>query len=266
MGVEAPKNIDYVRNTVVKRAKNFPREFLQGVQLRVTDERTITLANDLQEGRFWRVLYALDGRNDPAFSDSLEIKEKRRDWARKMFRPQEVERLVQTCVDMAVTAPLKTGWPGTYHGHSVLYGALVRENPESLFEGMASDQLKERIINGTFWELIPELTPSLGDDSMEKMKEILQNHNDKLNIQFATEGYSLFKRNNGENCPPPLIYMKEKNLNRYTGFIRSVDHEHEALGISSEQMRYLTDPIKALGTRSQRKEEREMRELATLPF
>lgn len=264
--IEAPRNLDYIRNTVVDRAKAFPQEFLKGVPLRVTDMTTIDLVDDLQSGRFWGVLYALDGSSNPQRIDAPEIKEEKRAWSRDMFKPDEINKLAQLSVDMAIAAPSETSWPGTRHAHSVLYHALVEENPGSLFEGKVSESLKNRIINGTFWELIPEIDPALNYGmGIRSMENILKENYDELDIQFAQFGYDLFKRNHGEFVDPTLVYMAEKPLQKYIRFMRNVEREHEVLGLELEQMNHIMEPIRRAGTPQQRAEERYMlREIGSL--
>ncbi|MBI4141153.1 hypothetical protein HY485_04930 [Candidatus Woesearchaeota archaeon] len=214
---------------IVKRAYEFKEEYLKKHSDKKSDRLNL-LFQDLANTRFWGVLSLVDGCYNHSNPDSPEKMQLARVWAKEFFTESELEDLLNICVNEALLAPLRTGWPGSTRGHKILYRELV-EKPDSLFKGFVDEEFRKRLNNGRLWELLPDLSPGLNNGvAYVVVSDVLDNHLDDISVSFVPKGFELYCVN---YCSKPyLCWLSDKTIDNYVRFVELIDCEKSKVGIS----------------------------------
>ncbi len=242
--IEAPLNPDSVKITVLDRAKRFPWDYLQQDKTRVIDQKLGVLFADLGNGRFWGVLAMIDGDNSSFRPDSPEKRQEARDWARTKFTAAELNEILEICIETALTVPQETAWPGTDKGHSIIYREIVAKK-DSMFADMVSPEFKARLNNGRFWEELPDMKGWLNHGiAYRHVEDVLVNHFEELDLEFAGQGYKMFERNSGTSTATDfdLRGLSDKAKKRYVSFIRRVNNDRNKSKLTFDQIAHLVKP------------------------
>lgn len=219
----------------------FPWEWMRDHPDKQMDGRTMSLFKSLQTGRFWDVLYQLDGCNSWNDCDTKEVSEEKRRWAKENFTHWELNKLLELAVGVAIAVPFEIGAPGSKRGHSILYRELV-EKEDSIFKGSVNPEFEKRLNNGRFWEELADMVGHSYNFSYNVVEDVLMNHFQDLDLEFAPEGYQIFKRNEGENKSYSVSELSDRALNRYIAFIGKIQEKSGRFGLTPEQMAHLVRP------------------------
>jgi hypothetical protein len=217
-------------NTLHRQMEDFAEGILGKTLFRKEyNERLLWLGRDILNCRFWGALAVVDGapmrENSPLSKEENDRRnEETKRWARDTFNPMELEQLLNIAVNQALLHPIKTSWPGTRIGHSVLYDQLVQYEG-SMFREAVTDPFKRKLNNGRFWEELPETI--MHGTRYEETGDVLMNHLDNLNpwtsaenlalMEYAIDGSSYVK----ENLPhrPGMNALKPAALRNYLEFL-----------------------------------------------
>lgn len=203
------------------KAKDFQDNYFNTHPGKKKDPRLNDFFYRMQNEGYWHVLGHIDGYE----SESEEQKRERKGWATSNFSIPELTQIAQMQVDRAVLR-LHTDapQPGFSRGHDEIYHHFF-ERTDTLFKGMLSENLRLRLQNGRFWEMLGELdgTISTGGVRAERViSTILKNHFDELDPQFFSRGYEMFKENKGYK-DLSLEKLSDETLSKYFEFVKKID-------------------------------------------
>ena len=231
----------YINEEIARReldfdVRSFPWTYLRNNSERVIDRQLALLFEDLQSGRFWGVLQMTDGYNGPYEKNFQRLDAQA--WARGKFTERELNQIFEICVQTAFYPPKDSAWPGSYHGHSILYRDLV-EVPGSIFANKVDQDFKNRLVNGSFWENIPDMCGNINSGiHLRHVEELLRTKYHLLDPKFAPEGIKILERGNWVQ-PPHFDYeeLTSAGKKRYRKFIRNCSEY-----LSQEHVSFLLAP------------------------
>ena len=212
-----PVEKPYSCGTVVRQGYEFGEKYRQRHSGR-KDERLDLILRDLSDGRFWGVLYLIDGCNNRSNPDSPEKMSEARAWAAQNFDNFELQQMLNICVNYALLVPCKTGWPGTYKGHSILHRELV-EKPDSMFAGVVDESFRKRLNNCRFWEELKDLSPGVNNGvSYVVINDVLEHNFSDLSVDFAPKGLEILARRENHSSFD-LRFLTDKAVDKYAEFL-----------------------------------------------
>ncbi len=243
--IEAPIDTGHTRATLLRTRDEFTRTYLT---LPGEDEDSVRIKDimvELSTGTFWWALTKMDGH--PTSPDA-ELEQVQR-WSRSHFSEEELFTFLQSCVDTALLPRENYTRPGEIRGHSILYDHLYLKS-RTIFRRFLTESFRRMLINGRFWEDLPRTGSASyvaalvthGHNPNFPVGDILANHFDVLEGEFAPKGYILFKRNGGENKEFDLDSLSQRELERYRSFMSHIAERKEELGFTQEQIDYLIAP------------------------
>ena len=186
----------------------------------------------------------IDGSNNYSQPDASETIAKARQWARESFSGDELEKLLNICVNQALLRPLETNWPGSYRAHSILFRELV-DKRDSMFAGVVDEKFRKRLNNGRFWEELSDLSPGINNgSSYVVVGDVLENYFSELDVAFAQKGFELIKGNkvHPESLRFSLHYLRDAAIDRYAVFVEKLHEQRTKLKLSDENMTALIIP------------------------
>jgi len=197
------------------------------------EQAEINLMKNILDARFWGILQNVDGTQSVGSQHHektyQEQTEKNREWGKKRFTDHQLEKLLNIAANQALLKPLKTSWPGTYRGHSILYRELVSKE-ESIFKEAVTPEFKKRLNNGRFWEELPEVKPSLNNgQGIRVVYDVLMNYFDDLDADFAVQGIELMKQERTETRSLEdisLYCLGEEAMEKYVSFLEKIDERN----------------------------------------
>ena len=208
------------KEIVAGEAREFARQYRAAHPTLSTDEELFL--GELARYKYWGVLQLIDGY---ATTDTQEPTTQRnteaRKWARQRFSEGDLQKLLDIAVNVALLVPTEDSPnPGTLLGHTILYQQLV-ENPGSIYAGVVTPGFERRLHNGRFWESQASLQPCTGSTALPIVNDILLNHHDQLDVQFAREGIKLTRRAAYNTRPSiDLCHLPNLSTERYGEFFR----------------------------------------------
>ena len=221
-----PKHIEESRaknreDTVRLASDILRRSYSRKSKSTVVSKRVPLLVDDLLVGRFWGVLGLVDGYSEKGGHNlsSEEVKKKNtraRKWSQTELTEVDLGKLLNVTANQALLRAYHTAWPGSRRGHQILYRQLF-DTKGTLFENVASDNLRVKLNNGRFWEELYD-RPGI-------VREVLEDHFDDLDPKFAPKGLELFKyasegRNKLTHCS--FIHLGEEALENYARFLEKL--------------------------------------------
>ncbi len=236
------------REQVNADARDFVVRILQNNLLwkngenKVVDAQQGYLALDLLNARFWGTLARVDGRTYEPNASILAVLPKKEDlvrenaekraWAKNTFSYPELEDILNIAVNQALLRPIKTAWPGTYRGHSILYRELV-EKEGSMFAEAVTPDFRILLNNGRFWEELSEASRGCNSGyGLHVVHDVLEQHFDDLNPTFAAQGLELvtskYEAVGGRKvedafASADLESMNEKAIEHYILFLEKIN-------------------------------------------
>lgn len=246
------ESIQKSRIQVITDAQDFvTRRFSERIYAKKSLElEEMSLLEDMLTARFWGTLGKVDGfiYNFDFISNLGEqekVKEqaiKTREWAQQNFRPYELDKILNIAVNQALIRPFENARPGTYRAHSILYRELV-EKEGSLFAEAVTPDFKKKLNNGRFWEGLPDVRPGLnGGIGIHVVYDVLMNHFDDLEVEFAPEGLALMSpeiKNQKSLENISLHTLGEEAMGKYVSFVEKIA---ESNVINTEKVEILLQP------------------------
>ncbi len=226
---------------------DFLRDHLQKVHY----QRLASLFRDLEDGRFWGTLRLLDGSvpkedylligrmgDEKAQTDGVLAKR----WAKQAFSGDELQELLTVCINQAILIPSNLSAPGIYRGHSILFEEFV-EKKNSLFRGIVDLPFLRRLVNGSFWETLPNMNgPMDGGLHYNIVDNILTDYKDFLDIEFVDQGVRILNRRRDRKPRFDLRGLSLEAVDYYVDFVKEIHGKKEALEISDSDLRSLVRP------------------------
>lgn len=217
-----------VREDSVKLASDILREsYHKKPRSNVISKRISYLVNDLLVGRFWGVLgwvdgYSIRGGHELSLEEIKKKNASARRWAKNEFTEFSLGKILNVAANQALLRAYEISQPGCKRGHQILYRQFF-DTEGTIFESIATDELRIRLNNGRFWEELPERPGVVG--------EVLRNHFDDLDPEFVPRGLELFNyASSGKNKPAhhSFTFLGEEALDKYAQFLEIL-REEEAL-------------------------------------
>jgi len=229
------KSLPQSRLKLMEMSQSFVSDMLRykgmGSLSEPLEEAEINLMKNILDTRFWGILHNVDGTmynpQDHTTTEKAhqERTEKNREWGKKRFMPHQLEQLLNIAANQALLKPLKTSWPGTYRGHSILYRELLSKE-DSIFKEAVTPEFKRRLNNGRFWEELPDVRPPLNHGmGIRVVYDVLMNYFDDLDPEFAKEGLALTEaeRASQQFLDISLSSLGEDGMGRYVSFLEKID-------------------------------------------
>jgi hypothetical protein len=236
-------------------ANNFMRAYLTERPEAKDNLEVALLFRDIEVGRFWGIIDKIDGAIDyqgvPGFERGLseekaaQKREESRAWAREHFTPDQLQELFGIYMTMVFSAPDGTvAAPGSDRPSSIAYNQIVNK-PGSMFADQITPEMRKTLNNRRFWEEFASLRVGIGN-SHRVINEVLTQHFDELDPNFAPEGLKIVKKihekNWSEEPKAELDYLSVEAIDKYAEFMDTINQQRDALGISQEQMVPLVRP------------------------
>lgn len=244
------ENNGYSCAEVVDKAYKFKEEFYKRHPEKKSQRLDVFLQN-LSDCRFWGTLSMIDGSNNYINPDSIQKAAESRAWAKETFSNYDLENILNICVNQALLIPLKTGWPGTYIGHSILYRELV-DKKESIFAGAVDESFRKRLNNGRFWEELIGMCGGINSGvSYVVINDVLEDNFGDLSVDFAKKGLEIFNREKNVRSFD-LHFLTDKSVDLYAKFLGKIYDARESIGLKEEDfsklfLPYLFESIRVYG-------------------
>lgn len=208
----------------------------------------------------WHILNFIDGYADTSkFIIDPDYRTEMQELADSFLSKDEI----QEAFTIAINSPLikRSGpQPGYLYQDVILYRDLILNSETSRFSSAVTPEFKSEIVNKSFWELLALRTGIHTKNILPVFKDLLKNHYDLLDENFAREGLDLFvytfsagnllkndlkrlyETKNSINLAPLNIgsnHVKDmpvSYLNSYLRFIEKIDSNSESLGIPKKDL------------------------------
>ncbi len=240
----------YSRSAIVDKAYKFKEEFNKKHSDKKSERLDVFLDN-LSDCRFWGTLSMIDGSNNYINPDTPQKTAESRAWAKETFSEYDLENILNICVNQALLIPIKTGWPGTYIGHSILYRELV-DKKDSIFASVVDESFRKKLNNGRFWEELNGMSGGINHGvSYVVINDVLEDNFDDLSVDFAKKGLEIFNREKNERSFD-LHFLTDKSVDLYAKFLGKLYDAREKIDLKEKDFNnlflpYLFESIRVYG-------------------
>ena len=173
---------------------------------------------ELGMGVTWRVFNAFDGVRDPKFFQEKPDPqaERKRAWSREHLGEETLQQLLFVVGNQAVLQPYGNWGGGLTRGHDVLCDHLLNKKG-SLFHSAATPEVRYRIHNGRFWEMLHDIGIGSGGHSIGPVEYLLEKFD--LDPNYWHRGSRLLTAAENSTFEPELRLLSDKAIVNYEKLI-----------------------------------------------
>ncbi|MBS3152256.1 hypothetical protein J4230_02495 [Candidatus Woesearchaeota archaeon] len=228
--------LEAAKASLIDRTQRFVETYRTSKNFLCKNRKIDNMLKNLEDARYWGVLYMVDGQNQKIRPGSTPKPEEAQTWSKGLFSNAELQEILTITVNQAILIPHKTSWPGTYHGYSALLEYVI-EKEGTMFSSAINSEFRDRAINLSFWEQLAETQGNI-------MRYIRWDYS-TLDLQHAKSGIKIFRRNMKRRGNDELTILNNlgvKEIDNYLKFVCQVDDNSESLGATKEEMAVLISP------------------------
>lgn len=214
---------------------------------RTLDAKLNDLFSDLEIGRFWGVLYKIDGPMPEDLvtlgiigmpKDYKKAVDEANEWTIKNFSKEELHDVFNACMSVVLDESI-TRWPGNLRSQSTIHSDVIdREN--SHFKEFIDEDTRKQLINGSLWEELGNAHPS-NPYGYTTIQDVFESHNDVLNPGYAQTGIKLLRRNLSHNNID-ISPLPDETIDKYWEFVKSLDSNQDVSKLPENSIKILVKP------------------------